>query len=206
MLLALDDGRVAGHPCAMTTSRLPLAGALLCLAAGALAPAASADATAAERRSCGLISSTSIYKYARVIAIRRVSCRTARRVAKAYDSRGRTLGRWRCGLAHGDRPRLFSCGAGGSRGDLRRFPRALEAIGTNRRASAGASRCDTVSYGGRTYVLFYRRISCTSARRKVRYVHRHKRLRGWRCGSATGFRTGGGCTRGSRMFLWHPLD
>ncbi len=190
----------------MRTSRLPLLVALLCLAAGALAPAARADATAAERRSCGLISSTSIYKYARVIAIRRVSCETARRVARGYDSRGRMLGSWRCGLAHGDLPRLFSCGAGGGSGGLTNFRRALEAIGTNRRGSAGASRCDTVSYGGRTYVLFYRNISCTSARRKVRYVHRHKRLRGWRCGSGSGFRTGGGCERGSRMFLWHPLD
>ena len=69
-------------------------------------------ATSAARRSCGVISSTSVYRYARVIAIRRVSCRTARRVAKAYDSSGRTLGSWKCGLAHNDRPRLFSCGAG----------------------------------------------------------------------------------------------
>ncbi len=190
----------------MRTSRLPLAVALLCLAAGALAPAARAHATAVERRSCGLVSSTSIYEYARVIAIRRVSCRTARRVAKAYDSRGRTLGKWRCGLAHGDLPRLFSCGAGGSRGDLRKFPRALEAIGTNRRSSPGASRCRTVSYGGRTFVLFHRRISCRSARRKVRHVHRHKRLRGWRCSSGSRFRTGGFCKRGSRVFAWHPPD
>jgi len=105
-----------------------------------LAPAARGEAIAAKRHSCGLISSASIYKYARVIAIRGVSCKSARRVAKAYDDRGRTLGRWRCGLAHGDRPRLFSCGAGGSRGDLRKFPRALEAIGTNSRSSGSRFR------------------------------------------------------------------
>ena len=133
-----------------------------------------------------------------------VSCRTARRVAKAYDSSGRLLGRWKCGLAHNDRPRLFSCGAGAGSGDLRRFPRALEAIGTNRRGAA--SRCGSVSYGGRGYVLFYKGITCTSARRKVRHVHRYKRLRGWTCSSGSNFRTGGFCRRGARQFGWHPGD
>jgi hypothetical protein len=97
-----------------------------------LALAASADATGSERRSCGTIRSTSVYPYARVVAIRGVSCRTARRVAKRYDSDGLVTRGWRCGLAHGDRPRLFSCGSGGTSGDLRSRPRALEAIGTRR--------------------------------------------------------------------------
>lgn len=110
-----------------------LVAALLVPSAGAAARSEE-EATAAGRRSCGLIESTSIYRYARVIAIRGVRCRVARRVAKAYDSRGRMLGRWRCGLAHDDLPRLFSCGAGKKRrGDLRKRRRALEAIGTNRR-------------------------------------------------------------------------
>jgi hypothetical protein len=105
-------------------------------AALTLALPASADADSAStaaRRSCGTIESTSVYPYARVIAIRGVSCRTARRVAKRYDSRGTAPRGWKCALAHNDRPRLFSCGSGGRRGDLRRWPRALEAIGSRRR-------------------------------------------------------------------------
>lgn len=194
----------------MNSRRLTLAVTVLALTGAMLAPPAIAapgeEAGASKRRSCGLITSTSIYKFARVIAIRGVSCRTARRVAKAYDNRGRTLGRWRCGLAHSDRPRLFSCGAGAGRGDLRKRPRALEAIGTNSRSSAGAARCGSVSYGGRGYVLFYKRLSCTSARRKVRHVHRFKKLRGWKCSSGSRFRTGGFCQRGARQFGWHPGD
>jgi len=191
------------------TFRKGLAFPVALLGVMALAPAAqggSDDAGASARRSCGTVSSTSVYRYARVIAIRRVSCRTARRVAKSYDASGRMLGHWRCGLAHNDRPRLFSCGSGASRGDLRKFPRALEAIGTNRRSSASVARCGSVSYGGRAYILSYRRISCYSARRGVRYVHRHKRLPGWRCSSGSRFRTGGYCSRGSKSFGWHPGD
>jgi hypothetical protein len=105
--------------------------AILAAALPAAAPAEGAGASA--RHSCGTIASTSIYPYARVYAIRGVSCRTARRVAKRYDSRGTTYRGWRCALAHGDRPRLFSCGSGASRGDLRRWPRALEAVGTRKR-------------------------------------------------------------------------
>ncbi len=141
-----------------------------------------------------------------MVAIRGVRCRVARRVAKAYDSRGGQRGGWRCGLAHSDRPRLFSCGAGGGRGDLRKRRRALEAVGTNTRPSAGGSRCGSISYGGRAYVLFYRRVSCTGARRRVRHVHRFKRLRGWTCTSGSRFRTGGFCKRGARQFGWHPGD
>jgi hypothetical protein len=103
------------------------------IALGAPAATGADDAGGAARRSCGTIASTSVYPYARVIAIRGVTCRTARRVAKRYDSRGTAPRGWRCALAHNDRPRLFSCGSGGRRGDLRRWPRALEAIGTRRR-------------------------------------------------------------------------
>ena len=127
----------------MNPRRLALLATVLALAGAVLAPPVGAgageEATAAKRRSCGLITSTSIYRYARVVAIRGVRCRVARRVAKGYDNRGRQLGGWRCGLAHGDRPRLFSCGAGPGRGDPRKRRRALEAVGTNRRASAGAA-------------------------------------------------------------------
>ena len=91
-------------------------------------------ATATKRRSCGTIATTSIYMRAKVIAIRRVSCRRARQVALAYDRDQRQLGRWRCGLAHSDLPRLFSCGAGPpSTGDLRKRRYALEAVGSGGR-------------------------------------------------------------------------
>jgi hypothetical protein len=72
--------------------------------------------------------------------------------------------------------------------------------------SATQARCGTVTYGGRTYVMSHVRISCPSARRKIRYVNRYKRLPGWRCESGTNFRTGGGCTRGRKYFGWHPAD
>jgi hypothetical protein len=107
----------------------------LLAAALALPAAAQGDgAVASARRSCGTIASTSVYPYARVIVIRgRMTCRGARRLAKRYDSRGTTSRGWYCALAHNDRPRLFSCGSGGHSGDLRTWPRALEAIGTRRR-------------------------------------------------------------------------
>jgi hypothetical protein len=94
---------------------------------------ATTSAGAARRRSCGAITSTSVYPFARVVAIRGVRCRRARRVARIYDHEGRSPGRWRCFLAHGDRPRLFTCGYPPTRGDIRRARHALEAIGTHRR-------------------------------------------------------------------------
>jgi hypothetical protein len=72
--------------------------------------------------------------------------------------------------------------------------------------TARASACSTVSYDGRTYVMYRQGIGCRSARRKVRYVHRNKELPGWRCQSGTNFRTGGGCSRGRKLFGWHPAD
>ena len=83
------------------------------------------------RRSCGTITSTSTYDRARVIAIRGVTCRRARRVARAYDHRGEQVGRWRCALAHDDRPRLFSCGWPATGGDLRDARHAITARGVN---------------------------------------------------------------------------
>ncbi len=74
------------------------------------------------------------------------------------------------------------------------------------RPRALATRCGSVSYGGRGYVLYYARMGCAKARRRVRHVHRYKRLRGWRCSSGTRFRTGGHCKRGGRYFGWHPGD
>jgi hypothetical protein len=71
---------------------------------------------------------------------------------------------------------------------------------------ATSAACNSVRYEGRTYVLYRRAVGCRSARRKVRYVHRHKRLPGWRCQSGSNFETGGGCSRGRKLFGWHPLD
>ena len=103
--------------------------AVLALPAGAQG----GGATAAARHYCGKIASTSVYPYARVYSLRRVSCRTARKVARRYDKYGTTYPRWACALAHGDRPRLFSCGRGGKSGDLRKWPYALEALGSKTR-------------------------------------------------------------------------
>jgi hypothetical protein len=55
--------------------------------------------------------------------------------------------------------------------------------------------------------MYYKGLSCRSARRKVRHVHTHKRLRGWECSSGSGFRTGGYCQRTrTKYFGWHPGD
>jgi len=70
-----------------------------------------------------------------------------------------------------------------------------------------AAACTSVSYGGRTYVMYRRGVSCAFARRWVRRLHYTKRgPRGWRCGSGSGYRTGGGCARGRQSFGWHPGD
>jgi hypothetical protein len=78
---------------------------------------------------CGTIASTSIYPMARVTALRGVGCGRALEVAKAYDKSGKQLGSWRCALAHGGGTDLFSCGKGGKRGNLRKWPHALVAKG-----------------------------------------------------------------------------
>jgi len=105
------------------------------VAAALLLPAGAhgGEATQAARHYCGKIASTSVYPYARIYSLRRVSCRTARKVARRYDKYGTTYPRWRCGLAHDDLPRLFSCGRGGKSGDLRNWPYALEARGSRTR-------------------------------------------------------------------------
>ena len=94
-----------------------------------IAAESTATEAGAARTRCGTISSTSKYDRARVIAIRGVSCRRARRVARAYDHRGEELGRWRCFLAHDDPPRLFSCGWPPRSGDIRRAAHALTVRG-----------------------------------------------------------------------------
>jgi hypothetical protein len=78
---------------------------------------------------CGTFASSSIYPLARVTALRGVGCARALDVAKAYDKAGKQVGKWRCALAHGGGTDLFSCGKGGRRGNLRKWPHALVAKG-----------------------------------------------------------------------------
>jgi hypothetical protein len=77
--------------------------------------------------------------------------------------------------------------------------------------AAGKARlagCNTVAYGGRTFVLYKTGVTCAFARRWVRTLNRTRRgPRGWTCSSGSRFRTGGFCQKGRRyQFGWHPGD
>jgi hypothetical protein len=71
----------------------------------------------------------------KIVILRGVSCRKARRVVRAYD-RGVPPRPWQCFLAHAPFDRIngrivgFSCAWGGRRGDVRRWPHAF--VGTSR--------------------------------------------------------------------------
>ena len=91
---------------------------------------ATPEPTAAKSTFCGRFSSDSIYRFAKVYAIRGTTCPRALAVGRRYDNQGLQTAPWRCFLARQDLPRLFSCGWGGSRGDVRKFPHALVAIGS----------------------------------------------------------------------------
>jgi len=72
---------------------------------------------------------------------------------------------------------------------------------------ATSAACQSVSYGGRTYVMYRQGVKCSYARRWVKRLHRTKRgPKRWDCSSGSNFRTGGYCERGSRHFGWHPGD
>ena len=67
--------------------------------------------------------------------------------------------------------------------------------------------CQTVSYGGRTFIMYRQGVKCSYARRWVKRLHRTKHgPKRWDCSSGSNFRTGGYCERGSRHFGWHPAD
>jgi hypothetical protein len=103
----------------------------LALVLGAAAPAS--EIRAASSKACaGTYKSTSVYSKARVIAIRGVGCREAKRIARRFDH-GQSTGRWRCGLAHGGGRRLFSCGHPPQNGDITKWRYALEARGVGSR-------------------------------------------------------------------------
>jgi hypothetical protein len=71
----------------------------------------------------------------KIVILRAVSCTTARRVVRRYD-RGTPPRPWACALAHAPFDRIdgrivgFSCGRGGHRGNIRRWPHAF--VGTVR--------------------------------------------------------------------------
>lgn len=76
-----------------------------------------------------------------------------------------------------------------------------------RTPTAQANACGTVSYAGRTYIMYRNNVGCRFAKRAIRRLHSTRRApRGWRCGSGTRYRTGGGCVDGRRNFGWHPVD
>jgi hypothetical protein len=104
--------------------------AIIAIAAG-IVPTATADGGPASKRakSCGTYASTSIYDRAKVIAIRGVGCKKAKKVARRYDQKGKGTGPWQCGLTHGGGRALFSCGYPASGGDLRDSKHALKAKG-----------------------------------------------------------------------------
>jgi hypothetical protein len=93
--------------------------------------AATADAGTARRTCPGAVDFSRTETV--VVVLRGVSCSEAKRVALAYG-RFRSTAPWFCALAHAPFDRIdgrivgFSCGRGGSRGDLRRWPHAF--VGT----------------------------------------------------------------------------
>jgi hypothetical protein len=102
--------------------------------AGVVVGASLMAAPAEARRTCpGTV--TFSRTPTKIVILRAVSCRTARRVVRAYD-RGVPPGPWRCALAHAPFDRIngrivgFSCARGGRRGNLRRWPHAF--VGTIR--------------------------------------------------------------------------
>jgi len=106
---------------------LPLV-ALAALLAIALPAQAGQPAVAAKKRSCGVVKGAGDKYRFKVVSLRRVSCKGARKVAKRYD-RFKPLPRgWACGLGHGKTKVMFSCGKGASSGNLRKWPYALLAI------------------------------------------------------------------------------
>jgi hypothetical protein len=107
---------------------------LAILLAGVLVGLSFAAAPAEARRTCpGTV--TFARKQIKIVILRGVSCRTARRVTRAFD-RGRPPRPWVCLLAHAPFDKIngrdvgFSCARGGRRGDIRRWPHAF--VGTFR--------------------------------------------------------------------------
>jgi hypothetical protein len=98
-----------------------------------VALAATADAGTARKTCAGAIDFSGTRTV--IVVLRGASCAEAKRVARAYG-RFRSTAPWFCGLAHAPFDRIggrivgFSCGRGGTRGDLRKWPHAF--VGTTR--------------------------------------------------------------------------
>jgi hypothetical protein len=100
--------------------------------AGAAFALALLAAPAEARRTCpGTVQFSG--KANKIVILRGVSCRTARRVVRIYDRRFTAPRPWVCLLAHPPFDRIdgrivgFSCGRGGRRGNIRRWPHAFVA-------------------------------------------------------------------------------
>jgi hypothetical protein len=103
---------------------------LVALALLALSPTAAGGApvhAAKKLKNCGTINFSG--KQTKILVIRSTKCTTAKRVARRYG-KGRSIGSWRCALSHGNAKYRghrygFSCGRGGSSGDLKTWPHAF---------------------------------------------------------------------------------
>jgi hypothetical protein len=93
---------------------------------GSSVPPAVDQAQAAKR--CGTYPNPSTSGRVRVIVIRNVRCKRAKRVARRYDYRFTPPRGWACALAHGPGRVRFSCGKGGTSGDIRDWPHALKTV------------------------------------------------------------------------------
>ena len=99
--------------------------AVLILVAAALLLTSSP--ASAKLKSCGSISFSGTKT--KIVVIRSTSCKTAKKIAHRYAKFAST-GKWSCALAHGSSKYHgydvgFSCGAGGSSGDLKKWPHAF---------------------------------------------------------------------------------
>jgi hypothetical protein len=93
---------------------------------GSSVPPVVEQAEASKR--CGTYPNPSTSGRVRVIVIRNVKCKRAKRVARKYDYQFRPPRGWACALAHGPGRVRFSCGKGGTSGDIRDWPKALKTV------------------------------------------------------------------------------
>ena len=113
----------------------PLALSLLTAAVLLAVPASAAASPPGKPRDCGAIAFAGTRTH--VVALQGVRCGTAKAVARRFDRRGvGGTGAWRCAYAHAPFRKVlgrkvgFSCGKGGTSGDLSQWPRAF--VGTIR--------------------------------------------------------------------------
>jgi hypothetical protein len=105
---------------------------IVTLLAGVVVGLSLMAAPAEARRTCpGTVSFSGTSN--KIVILRGVSCRTARRIVRIYDRRFRAPRPWVCLLAHAPFDRIngrivgFGCARGGRRGNIRRWPHAFVA-------------------------------------------------------------------------------